>query len=76
MHIQACAALAARAMSADELASAVGASRRDACHFLHACELCGLTQTLPADTQATPQALPVNGRFTGLFDRLRRSLGL
>jgi hypothetical protein len=76
MHIQACAALAARAMSADELAAAVGVSRRDACHFLHACELCGLTQTLPADTQAAPSVLPASGRFTGLFDRLRRSLGL
>lgn len=74
-HIALCATLAARACTRAELAAATGTPATEVTHFLHACELCGLTQSEP-DASDRPVAIAAapNG-LGGLFDRLRRRLG-
>jgi hypothetical protein len=77
--IQLCAMLAARPMTRAELVANTGMPEGDVTHFLHACELCGLTQSEadPADRAAVapPAVVAAGGGLGGLFDRLRRRLG-
>ncbi|KRD28698.1 hypothetical protein ASE35_19560 [Lysobacter sp. Root916] len=69
-HLQACAALAAGAMDACELAAATGMSETEADHFMHACQLCGVLEVAAVAPAPTP---PPQDRATGgLFDRLWR----
>jgi hypothetical protein len=76
-HIQMCATLAARPVTRAHLIESTGLGSGEVTHFLHACELCGLTQ-VEVDTAEpavrTAPATPANG-LGGLFDRLRRHLG-
>jgi hypothetical protein len=77
-HIQACAALATRALGFDELRRACAMGTAELGHFLHACTLCGLLEVTHESTAFPPpvDAAPRGGALSGLFDRLRRRLGL
>ncbi len=71
-HLQACAALSTAAMDLQELAAAAGLDEAQADRFLHACELCGLLETVVDAAPAPPPASPSSRG--GLFDRLWRRL--
>lgn len=76
-HIALCAALAAGAATRAALADATGADEAEVTQFLHACELCGLTSSEPDVPEPSGAAAPpAANRFGGLFERLRRRLGL
>ena len=81
-HIQLCAVISTRAMTVAEIASATGLPLSDIRHFLHACELCGLSEECGMDgadllpVAAVPATQARSGALGGLFSRLRQSLGL
>ena len=74
-HLQACALLSTTPMAAPELAAASGMGEAMTERFLHACQLCGLLETV---ADAPPAPLPEAGASSsslgGLFDRLWRRL--
>ena len=71
-YLQASAALSTAAMDRQELAAAAGLDEAQADRFLHACQLCGLLETVADAAPApSPAAAPSRG---GLFDRLWRRL--
>ena len=73
VHLPACAALSTTPMTADELMVATGMDALEADRFLHACELCGLLETVDTST-ATMPAAPATAARGNLFDRLWRRL--
>lgn len=74
-HLQACALLAARALDIDELAAGTDLGRADAAHLVHACLLCDLVE-IQRDSVVSEPPLARPAGFGGLFNRLRRHLGL
>lgn len=78
-HIQACAALAARAMTLQALVAATSMSSNDAQHLLHACSLCGLLDALAPEVapQAPAERAPTqDAGAASLFGRLWKRFGL
>ena len=74
-HLQACAALATAPMDFSEIAAITGLSDTHTDRFLHACELCGLLETVPDAEPARPrQQAAATSSIGGLFDRLWRRL--
>lgn len=74
-YLQACALLAARALNIDELAERTHLAHIDTMHFIHACLLCDFLEVARDAVPMVPlESQPI--RLGGLFDRLRRHLGL
>lgn len=74
-HLQACALLSTTPMTLPELAAASGMGEAMTERFLHACQLCGLLETVAdAPPAPAPQAAAASSSLGGLFDRLWRRL--
>lgn len=73
-HLQACAALSTTPMDLPEIVATTGLSELQADRFLHACELCGLVESVPDATPAPVRQPAAGTSFGGLFDRLWRRL--
>ena len=61
-------------MDLAEIAATTGLSELQADRFLHACELCGLVESVPDAAPAPARQPPAGTSFGGLFDRLWRRL--
>ena len=73
-HLQACALLSTTAMTAAELAAASGMDEAMTERFLHACQLCGLLETVAEATPPPARAQAAATPSGGLFGRLWRRL--
>lgn len=73
-HLQACAALSTTPMDLPEIVATTGLSELQADRFLHACELCGLVESVPDAAPAPVRQQAAGASFGGLFDRLWRRL--
>ena len=61
-------------MDPSELVATTSLSELQVDRFLHACELCGLVESVPDAAPAPVRQAPPGASFGGLFDRLWRRL--